>query len=302
MIWALLLLQNEVLDHHKDMVLAAAYSPDGKTLATADGDLYLTDTATWGAGRYLGSHGNQVGSLAWSSDGKLLVSGSWNGTVKIFDVAEGKELAYKGGHKDAVSVVAISPDGTLVASGDWNGHVLLWTWDGRALVLLADVAHGDKGIGALVFDKSNRLVAADWSGLVRSYSDKGQKGTQLKLKTTGCRYLAFSSDGQRLMYGEGGHQVRVHFFNRAQPQVISDKAAVLLSSGAMSGDGKIVVGASSWQGQVWVWDGESGKPIQTLNEAKEEAIVGVSCVALSPDRKTVVLGRKDGKVSIERLK
>src|SRR5690348_5400442 len=63
-------------------------------------------------------HDHTVSALAFSADGKRLVSASWDKTARVWEVASGRELARFAGHKDGASAVAISPDGTLCASGD----------------------------------------------------------------------------------------------------------------------------------------------------------------------------------------
>jgi WD40 repeat protein len=81
-----------VLNGHKDVILALAFSPDGNTLATAgrDGGVKLWDVNNGKERRALRDAGDPVSALAFSPDGKQLAVGRSDGALVLFDEATGK--------------------------------------------------------------------------------------------------------------------------------------------------------------------------------------------------------------------
>src|SRR5579864_6994353 len=74
----------------------------------------------------LTGHDKAVRWLAYSPDGKTLASASMDHTIKLWDAASGKELKTLKGHKQSVRCVAYSPDGNTIASGGYDHAIKLW--------------------------------------------------------------------------------------------------------------------------------------------------------------------------------
>jgi WD40 repeat protein len=102
-------------------VWSIALSRNGTTIASGSGgsgyDVKLWDIETRKVIAKWTGHTDAVESLYWSADGKRVVSGSWDGTARVWDVDSGKDiLTIKTGH-ELVRVVMCSPDSSKLATG-----------------------------------------------------------------------------------------------------------------------------------------------------------------------------------------
>ena len=83
-------------------------------------------------------------SIVFSPDGKILVSGSYDATIRLWDIATGEQLHTLEGHTYSITSVAVSPNGSIIASGSFDGTVLLWAFPlpmsvSQILTVFADV-------------------------------------------------------------------------------------------------------------------------------------------------------------------
>jgi WD40 repeat protein len=104
------------LDHWKENIAVGSQS----------NDILLLSAITGSQVALLSGHANVVRSLTFSLDGSLLVSGSLDWTLKLWDVQTGGVIKTFHGHTGPVSYVSISPDCTMVASGSYDESIHVW--------------------------------------------------------------------------------------------------------------------------------------------------------------------------------
>jgi WD40 repeat protein len=175
---ALALLPRPVLElPHPGYVEAAAFSPDGRWLATGawDHTARVWEVAT---GREMArlKHTDKVLGLAFSPDGRRLATQSGQ-TAYVWEIATGVELA-RMEHEDRVRAIAFSPDGRRLATGSWDDTARLW--DAATGQELARMPHaGD--VYSLAFSPDGHwLATGSWDNQARIWEAvTGQEVAQL---------------------------------------------------------------------------------------------------------------------------
>ena len=109
-------------------VRALSLSPDGNSLAVAtdDYDVKLYDTTTTRPRRALGAHSGLVGALAFHPQGRLIMTGSWDESGRLWDVVSGELVETYQWPTGRVFSVAFSADGMRAAAGGDRGAICVW--------------------------------------------------------------------------------------------------------------------------------------------------------------------------------
>lgn len=141
-------------------VTALAWSPEGETVAVASAvGIWLYEAADLHAEpRLLEGHSEPVSSLAFSPDGRWLASGSWDKSIRLWDMRTGEVYSVFSGHNGAVESLAFSPDSTVLLSGGVDSTVRVWdlaTGEERA-----SLKEHDNTVSALAFSPDGRFFAS----------------------------------------------------------------------------------------------------------------------------------------------
>ncbi|KAG2134537.1 WD40-repeat-containing domain protein [Suillus clintonianus] len=113
-----------------EWAIAVMYSPDNEYIATGgdNKDAVKIWNAKTGKLTTTLKHDNYVRSLTWTSDGKKLISGSYN-PIRIFDTATWQQIAILEGHTHGVRALSLSPNNRLLASVSYDKTARLWNLD-----------------------------------------------------------------------------------------------------------------------------------------------------------------------------
>jgi WD40 repeat protein len=233
-------------------------------------------------------HSTPIISVGFSSDGRHVLTGSYDQTAILWDVPSGQQLRTFKGHSLVVTSVAFSPDGQQVLTGSWDKTAILWdAASGRQLrtfqghtAEITSVAFGPDGTQVLTGSKDRTAILWDASSGQQLHTFKGHNAP--------VSSVTFSPDGRQAITGSGD-KTAILWDTASGQKLRTFKGYAALSSVAFGSDGRNVL-TGSIDKTVILWDAFSGQELRTF--LGHSSIV--MSVAFSPDGRQVLTGSQDG--------
>jgi hypothetical protein len=288
----------------QEPITALAWSTDGKRLAVARyGKVELCDPASKQVVHTLGDHPGKISSLAFSSDGKWLVTGAGVpglfSEVRLWNVETQKVERTFDGHRDMVYGVALSRDGKRLATGSYDRRAILWDVDtGKPIHTL----EGHNGaIYDVAFSPDAKLLAtASGDATVKIWNvGTGERLDTLSQPTKEQFSATFSPDGELILAGGADNRLRVWTLtSRDKPATNAINYVRYAHEGPVinvlySPDGTLLATVGDDR-TIKLWDLDSFTQIHVFPVQPDST----PAVAFSPDGRQLAVGRMNGSLDV----
>jgi WD40 repeat protein len=297
-----------VYNGHPARVNAAAWSPDGKQIASASDDhtVQICDAKTGTTSLTYRGHSAEVFTVAWSPDGKYIASAGADKTVQVWEAATGNSIRTYKRHSDQVNATAWSSDSRLIASGSDDHTIQVWNIASGEVAMI--YSQHTAGVLAIAWSPDNTVIASgSWDNTVKAFSTIqtesfaiGETVFDYRGHTAEVYAVAWSPDGKRIASASGDKIVQVgNGINGATLFTYTGHSDVVHSV-AWSPDGKRIASASA-DSTVQVW---SAQTKQKTTRDKLFTYRGhsnsVYAVAWSPDGKRLASASSDNTLQVWR--
>ncbi|MCB9315468.1 MAG: caspase family protein [Lewinellaceae bacterium] len=277
---------------HIESIYAVAFSPDGRWILTGSGD----NTA-----KLWDQSGQEMVTYAGHEGSVVAVAFSPDGQQILTGSNDqtvrlwdlaGQQLQSFDGNLDAVLSVAFSPDGKQIASGGLDGNVRLFDRSGKVLL---DQYSGTNAIREVSFSPNGKhLLIAGGDGTVRLWSLSGNEEHLLEGHTGPVFTAIYSPDGKQILTGGDDGTVRLWNLKGKEKQQFTAHELPVMSA-AFSPDGAhILTGSKDQTARLWDLEGKEQARFSGHSDY-------VSTVAFSPDGRTVLTGSADKMVKLWNL-
>ncbi|KAG9070354.1 hypothetical protein KI688_009691 [Linnemannia hyalina] len=301
--WTHLWMDSLVIKKRTDCVSSLAYSPCGKGIASA----YDKTVQLWGVNGdrsfVLEGHTDQVTNVRFSPDGRQLVSGSGDGTIRLWDSGTGEPGVVLRPLLGKIHSLAISPDGRWIASGHDDGNVQLW-----------DMHSGSPGpvlqghtmtVTRITFSSNGQLIATTSNDrrVMLWGASTGDLISTFDGHWHSISDIAFSPDGLTIASGSNDGIVRLWEVNSGRSSIaiqdqIGDSCLVAYSPDGLSvlSIGLVPVLSRHRPGVIRQGNAKTGSRGSVSFELPDPEMI--NCVAFSTDDNQVATGCEDGSVRL----
>jgi WD40 repeat protein len=286
--------ESQVISSGENDLLAVAPNGSHVALRGAEGILRIREI---GSLKEISSFafGPNIISAVFTADGTSLVTGAADGTVRLWDLASGRELFWLKADDKQISTVKISQDGTRLVTVSDNKLLRIWDLTAQKQVARLPVEEAGLLSSAVTLD-GRRVITGGWNDRVHVWDI--ETGIELRAFEVpeGANAVALTPDGEHLITGGGGNIATMRdLVSGRELMKFKGHTSAVHSLAVMPDGGRLISGSND--GTARVWDVASGRELLVL-KGPTGLSPRVVEVWVTPDGKRAITQAWDGTTRI----
>jgi WD40 repeat protein len=253
-------------------------------------------------------HSQGVHSVAFSPDGRQILSGSHDQTIKLWNIDTGREIRTFSGHISSIDSVTFSTDGRQILSGSSDTTIKLWDVStGKEIRTFS--GHKNWVISVTFSPDGRRVLSGSEDKTIKLWDvNTGREIRTFSGHTEGVSSVAFSPDGRQVLSGSSGEFINNNFTGTIKLWDVSTGKEIRTFSShtgsvysvTFSPDGRQILSGSgefinnNYTGTIKLWDVNTGREIRAFSGHTS----GVISVTFSPDGKQILSGDSNGTIKL----
>ena len=276
--------------------ITAAFDPVGNRLAYStskklgiiDARLNVSDM------RVLKGHKKWVNTVSYNAEGSLIVSASGDGTIKIWDANNGKNVGTLVGHEEAVCSACFSPNGEEIVSASADSTIRIWNAKSGQTIKTLE-GHSDAVLSAVYSPDGKTIVSTSCDNTLMVWdAETFDFKHRLEGHVGNVNAAVFSPDGKFIASASDDSLVIIWDANGKEIRQLKGHNGPVKSIN-FSNDGKRLLSSSS-DNTIMIWDVGTGIPIDTID--RNYFVPWVNTAVYRPDGRCFISGTGDNVMTI----
>jgi len=196
-------------------------------------------------------HGFKITCFAFSPDGKFIVSGSMDNTLKLWDIQTGKEIRTLTGHKGIINSVTFSENGKFILSTSSDRTVKQWDFE-TGIEIRTFSGHTERVLNAIYYSDDSEIISGSDDNVIKFWDIKsGKEIKTIEGRKTYIESIDFSKDGKYALSGSKDNKIR--YVDLSSGEIVKNFQGKFMVLGflSFSKDGKMALSGDGVDMVLW---------------------------------------------------
>ena len=233
----------------------------------------------------ISGHEEIISQIKYSPDGKLLVSASWDKTIKLWNADNGELVDTLKGHRDGINSIVFTPDSKILISGSEDKTIKLWSLEDNPKLIKTLKGHQDSIKTVTVSPDGNLIASAGYDNMIKLWTITGEFLQTIDAHDLAITSLEFSPDGEILASASWDNSVKLWKIEGKTNQLLQTLTGHQdgVTTISFNSDGTLLA-TGSGDRHIKLWNAKKGTLVKNLRGHTSQ----INSLAFSSDDRSII--------------